>query len=136
MPYLLEAITIVEEGVPARVVDEVALAYGMPMGPVELADTVGLDICLSVADILAKSFDVTIPNDLRDKVEHGHMGRKTGQGYYPYKNKTPVYKKVDLNNYDVAEISDRLTLQILNEAIACLSEGVVNDAGLIDVAIK
>jgi 3-hydroxyacyl-CoA dehydrogenase / enoyl-CoA hydratase / 3-hydroxybutyryl-CoA epimerase len=135
MPYLLEAITIVEEGVPARVVDEVALAYGMPMGPVELADTVGLDICLSVAGILAKSFDVSIPDNLRHKVEHGHMGRKTGQGYYYYKNKKPVYKKVDLNGYDVSGITDRLTLQILNESIACLSEGVVDDADLIDAAM-
>jgi len=135
MPYLLEAITIIEEGIPARVIDEVALAYGMPIGPVELADTVGLDICLSVGDILSKSFDVNIPEDLRNKVEQGHLGRKSGQGYYQYKNKKPVYKKVDLKSYDVSEISDRLILQILNESVACVSEGVVNDPDLIDAAM-
>jgi len=135
MPYLLEAITIIEEGVPARVVDEVALAYGMPLGPVELADTVGLDICLSVGDILSKSFDVKIPEDLRNKVEQGHLGRKSGQGFYQYKNKKPIYKKVDLKSYDTTEISDRLILQILNEAIACVSEGVVNDSDSLDAAM-
>ena len=60
MPYLTEAVTLFEEGVPITVIDKIALGFGMPMGPIELADTVGLDICLHVAENLAESMPITV----------------------------------------------------------------------------
>ncbi len=82
MPYLLEAVTLLEEGVSATEIDEAALRFGMPMGPVELADTVGLDICLSVAEKLSETLHNPVPESLRRQVEAGHLGKKSGQGYY------------------------------------------------------
>ncbi|MGH8652664.1 MAG: 3-hydroxyacyl-CoA dehydrogenase NAD-binding domain-containing protein, partial [Gammaproteobacteria bacterium] len=82
MPYLLESVHLLEEGVPADAIDHAARGFGMPMGPLELADTVGLDVCLSVGRILGESKGLTIPARLRELVEQGHLGRKTGQGFF------------------------------------------------------
>lgn len=65
MPYLTEAVTLFEEGVPITIIDKISLNFGMPMGPIELADTVGLDICLHVAENLAESMPITVPELLR-----------------------------------------------------------------------
>jgi 3-hydroxyacyl-CoA dehydrogenase/enoyl-CoA hydratase/3-hydroxybutyryl-CoA epimerase len=138
MPYLLEAVTLEAEGIAPQVIDEAALAFGMPMGPIALADTVGLDICLSVAEILAQQLNVEVPTRLRNLVAAGKLGKKSGEGFYRY----PVKKKgkaempaVGKNDYRPADIQDRLMLRLLNEARACLREGVVGDADLLDAGI-
>jgi 3-hydroxyacyl-CoA dehydrogenase / enoyl-CoA hydratase / 3-hydroxybutyryl-CoA epimerase len=135
MPYLMEAVTLLQEGIPARVIDKAAIIFGMPMGPIELADSVGLDICLSVAEILAKSLDLKVPEELRSKVEQGQLGRKSGRGFYYYKNGKPCYKKEKIDNYSLDEITDRLILPMINESIACLREGVVQDPDLVDAGM-
>ncbi len=135
MPYLMEAVILLQEGNPAQVIDKAAISFGMPMGPIELADSVGLDICLSVADILSKSLDMQVPDNLRVVVEHGKFGRKSGQGFYQYKKGKPVFKNERMENYDIEEITDRLILQMLNEAIACLHENVVQDSDLVDAGM-
>ena len=61
MPYLVEAVTLYDEGVSPEAIDKAALDFGMPMGPVELADTVGLDICHTVAENLACAYVTTVP---------------------------------------------------------------------------
>ena len=65
MPYIMEAVALMQEGVSAPTIDKAAVKFGMPMGPIELADTVGLDICLSVADILAGHYGEKVPDNLR-----------------------------------------------------------------------
>ena len=134
MPYLIEAVNMVEEGVPRAHVDRAAKDFGMPMGPIELADTVGLDICLSVAEMLSGPLKLQVPDRLRELVEQGHLGKKTGQGFYQFsakgKPKIPAAKKRD----DVP-ITERLILRLLNEAIACLREGVVEGADAVDAAM-
>lgn len=135
MPYLLESVTLVESGIPPEVVDEAALAFGMPMGPVTLADTVGLDICYSVIKILEKPMKITMPDSLAKLVEGGDKGMKTGKGYYQFKNNKPVKNKVDLSQYDLKEIQDRLMFRMINECIACLEENVVEDADLLDIGM-
>jgi 3-hydroxyacyl-CoA dehydrogenase/enoyl-CoA hydratase/3-hydroxybutyryl-CoA epimerase len=92
MPYLLEAVVLVEEGIDPKEVDFVAKEFGMPMGPIELADTVGLDICLSVATMLAPEFGLNVPASLKDKVEQGYLGRKNGQGFYRYPEQKQLLK--------------------------------------------
>jgi 3-hydroxyacyl-CoA dehydrogenase/enoyl-CoA hydratase/3-hydroxybutyryl-CoA epimerase len=84
MPYLLEAVVLESEGVPAAVIDRAATAFGMPMGPMELADTTGLDICLHVAHILSGHFHTAIPERLQQLVAAGHLGKKSGRGFYRY----------------------------------------------------
>jgi len=133
MPYMLEAVRLHEEGVPASAIDQAALDFGMPMGPLHLADTVGLDICLSVAEILAKNLDVKVPQSLRDKVKEGTLGAKTGSGFYLYDNG----KKRETGSSAKAapEIADRLIGRMLNESVACLREGVVANEDWLDAGI-
>ena len=132
MPYLLEAVELETEGVPVEEIDRQALEFGMPMGPVELADTVGLDICLHVADILSAHFDTHVPQRLRELVRQGHLGRKTGRGFYHYKKGKPAKKKAAHGTQGDRDIIDRMMLRMLNEVVACLREGVVGDADRLD----
>jgi 3-hydroxyacyl-CoA dehydrogenase/enoyl-CoA hydratase/3-hydroxybutyryl-CoA epimerase len=107
MPYLLEAVILESEGVPATAIDEAALSFGMPMGPIHLADTVGLDICLSVAHILGKAFDMEVPQRLRDKVAAGELGVKSGHGFYHYHEGKPQRPEVLLNDHVPGDLFDR-----------------------------
>jgi len=137
MPYLMEAVNLLEEGVPGQVIDKAATDFGMPMGPIFLADTVGLDICLSVAEILGAALGLNVPDELRKKVEAGELGVKSGQGFYQYQNGKQVKSKTttDSTSQQAEDITDRLVLQMLNESIACLREGVIEDKDLLDVGM-
>ncbi|WP_392537284.1 3-hydroxyacyl-CoA dehydrogenase NAD-binding domain-containing protein [Legionella sp. 227] len=133
MPYLMECVQLLDEGYSAETIDEAALSFGMFMGPVELADTVGLDVGLAVAENLTSHFGGTVPQRLRDMVKEGKLGRKTGQGIYQYKNGKPI-KKQPSTPID-PHIADRLILRMVNESAACLREGVVADADLLDAGM-
>ncbi|MGH8537300.1 MAG: 3-hydroxyacyl-CoA dehydrogenase NAD-binding domain-containing protein [Gammaproteobacteria bacterium] len=136
MPYLMEAIVLWSEGIPPEVVDDAATDFGMPMGPLELADTVGIDICLSVGQILAGHFKSEVPGQLRNLVSQGHLGRKSGKGIYAYRKGKPVRRRAPgKDSYDLDEIRDRLMLRLINESVACLREGVVEDADLLDAGM-
>ncbi len=128
MPYLLEAVTLLEEGRRAETIDAAAEAFGMPMGPIELADRVGLDICMGVA----KQLDVEVPERLRRLVEQGNTGRKAGRGFYRYKD--DKIKKGSAGEFD-QELQDRLMLPLLNACVLCLRQRVVEEADLVDAGI-
>ncbi len=131
MPYLMECVQLLEEGYSPEVIDDAAKTFGMVMGPVELADTVGIDVCLAVAENLTAHFGGTVPQTLRDMVAAGKLGRKSGQGFYRYVNSKPVKQKRSTLKPD-NEIAHRLILRMVNEAAMCLREGVVADADLLD----
>lgn len=135
MPYLLEAVTLLQEGVPADVIDAAAVKFGMPVGPIELADTVGLDVCLSVAEILAQQLGGTVPEPLRKQVQDGRYGRKSGAGFFKYDKKGPIKPKSRKDYQPPDDIEDRLILRLLNEAQACLREGVVSETDLVDAGL-
>lgn len=136
MPYLLESMELLNEGIPMTVIDKAMTNFGMPMGPVTLADTVGLDVCLSVAKYLGKYFHTSVPSRLLELVEQRKLGRKTGEGFYKYDKRGKQIKPEQVS-YDkpLDEISNRLVLRMLNEAFACLREGVVADADLLDAGM-
>ena len=135
MPYLLEAVRALEDGIPAAAIDRAALDFGMPMGPLELADTVGLDICRAVAEILAAHLGVELPGRLADRVEAGRLGRKTGAGFYEWQGKRPVRPPLPRGYRPPPDLQDRLILPMLNEAVACLHQGVVADEDLLDAGV-
>ncbi|HEX5339799.1 MAG TPA: 3-hydroxyacyl-CoA dehydrogenase NAD-binding domain-containing protein [Gammaproteobacteria bacterium] len=134
MPYLMEAMLAADEGIALEAIDRAALDYGMPMGPAELADTVGLDVCLSVSRVFAKEFNKKIPDSLARLVDAKKLGRKTGEGFYRYQDGKPVKDRNRARDLP-AELQDRLILPMLNEAVAVLREGIVADADLLDAGV-
>ena len=134
MPYLLEAVTMVGEGVPAEVIDRAATDFGMPMGPIELADTVGLDICKSVAEILSAALDMPLPANLNAMADSNKLGKKSGEGFYKYRNGKAVKNK-SARHPDTQKVQDRLVMRLLNEATACLREQIVESEDLVDAGV-
>jgi 3-hydroxyacyl-CoA dehydrogenase/enoyl-CoA hydratase/3-hydroxybutyryl-CoA epimerase len=134
MPYLMEALTLVGEGVSPAEIDRAAVAFGMPMGPVLLADTVGLDICLSVARILVAHFGGAVPERLEQMVAAGRLGKKTGQGFYRFRHGKPEVPKGPAPEPG-GPIEQRLLLRLLNESVACLREQVTQDGDLLDAGV-
>ena len=135
MPYILEGVTLYQEGVPATVVDKAAVDYGMPMGPLELADTVGLDICLHVGKTLADTVGVTLPDTLDKEVEQGHLGKKSGQGFYAWKKDKKVKPDKIQWSGDRDKVQRRMIEKFLAEAKNCLDENIVEDADLLDAGV-
>lgn len=133
MPYLTEAMLAAQEGVPLPVIDRVATDFGMPMGPIELADTVGLDVCLHVGRILAQAFGRPAPEAVAVLVAAGKLGRKSGAGLYAWQDGKVV--KPATQGPAPADLEDRLVLPMINEAVAILREGVVADADLVDAGV-
>lgn len=135
MPYMLEAMDMLNEGVPAQIIDKAMVQFGMPMGPVALADAVGLDIALSVAKHLAPFLNIKVPQQLVSMVEQGKLGRKSGEGFYKYKNGKLIKPKAVTYTKPLEDISDRLVLRMINESFACLREGIVTDGDLVDAGM-
>ncbi len=138
-PYMLEAATAYAEGIPAPVIDKAAVKYGMPMGPIELIDTVGLDVAYGVGQELAPFLGLQIPPALANPPEAGKRGKKDGQGIYAWeqtpKGSKPKKPEVPKDYKAPDDLEDRLILPLLNEAVAALHEGVVSDAELLDAGV-
>jgi len=134
MPYLIEAVTLHEEGQSIVDIDGAATDFGMPMGPMTLADTVGLDIILSVAEELSGPLGVRVPQRLKDMVADGKLGRKSGAGFYSYDKKGRQQDAGErVSSHE--PITERLILRMVNEAVACLREGVAEDADSVDAGM-
>lgn len=130
MPYLMEALLLMEEGVDKERIDGAALAFGMPMGPITLADHVGLDICVDVAESMRDDLDKPMadtPRLLRDKVEAGETGKKSGKGLWNWSDgePDPEQKRDDA-------LADRMILPMLDACVECLRLGVVAEEDEVD----
>ncbi len=130
-PYMGEAMRLHEEGVALEIIDRAAVDFGMPMGPVELADSVGLDVAWEVSKILADAYGYPLPEQLKGMVDAGNLGRKSGRGFYRWEDGEAV-KQSDPEGPEPPDLQDRLILPMINEAVACLAEGVVEDEDLLD----
>src|SRR5262245_21849235 len=130
-PYMQNAFRMLDEGVKPETIDRAMEDFGMPMGPAELADTVGLDTCLAAGKALAKGA-TSVPEILANKVALGHLGKKSGQGIYRYENGKPVKGQPD--TYD-QRLVDALIEPYLHEAEAVVAEGIVADADLADAGL-
>ena len=136
VPYLFEAMHAAGEAVPLTVIDQAALDFGMPMGPVELADVVGLDVCRHVGRIVAEALGRRPPDlaRLEECVAAGKLGRKSGEGFYVWIDGKAV-KSPAAGQSPPPDLADRLILALLNECVACLREGLVEDADLVDAGV-
>ena len=126
-PYMMAAFRAVDEGIAPEAVDEAALAFGMPMGPIELADTVGLDIAVAVGKLLGAGGEP--PRKLMELVGAGNLGKKSGRGFYAWTNGKPAKQPA---GSVPAGLADRLVDPLVAEARAALAEGIVEDADLVD----
>jgi 3-hydroxyacyl-CoA dehydrogenase/enoyl-CoA hydratase/3-hydroxybutyryl-CoA epimerase len=133
-PYMTEAMHLVEEGVSLPDIDAAALAFGMPIGPIELVDSVGLDVVLHVSKVLGAKMEGPVPEKLTAMVEAGLLGRKSGQGFYRWSD-GKAQKPAVSGTPPGADVEDRLILPMVNEAVSCLFDGVVSDADLLDAGV-
>jgi 3-hydroxyacyl-CoA dehydrogenase/enoyl-CoA hydratase/3-hydroxybutyryl-CoA epimerase len=130
-PYINQALRMVDEGIAAETLDAAAVGFGMPMGPVELADTVGLDICLAVGKELAGE-QADVPKKLAELVAAGNLGRKTGRGFYAWKDGRA---KKGASGAVPADLGAKLMAPYLREARAAVAEGIVADSDLADAGL-
>lgn len=144
IPYIVEAVHLFEEGEEFKKIDELLLAFGMPMGPFRLVDEVGLDVGYKVAKILEEGYGErmkTSPVFERIYNDLGLLGKKKGAGFYTYvKNVAEVNKEVvnlvtAHHTFSSEEIIDRTVLIMVNEASRALEEGIVKNAQYLDMAM-
>jgi 3-hydroxyacyl-CoA dehydrogenase/enoyl-CoA hydratase/3-hydroxybutyryl-CoA epimerase len=135
-PYLNEAMYAAGEGVALEVIDEAAVRFGMPMGPIELADVVGLDVAAHVGEIIAHELGRPAPQlpRLASLLAAKKLGRKSGAGFYLWQDGKAV-KSGAAGGPTPGDLEDRLILVLVNECVACLRERVVEDADLADAAV-
>lgn len=141
-PYLDEAVRLSCEGVPTKEIDHALKKFGMPMGPLELLDQVGIDVAAHVADTLNALSPEPSPTGakLHEMASQGHIGRKSDQGFYHYskdgtRKTQPVASTVPVSHVSSEDIRDRIVLRLVNEAAKCLEAGVVTDSWMIDLGM-
>jgi 3-hydroxyacyl-CoA dehydrogenase/enoyl-CoA hydratase/3-hydroxybutyryl-CoA epimerase len=134
-PYLYEAMLAAQEGVPREVIDQAAVRFGMPMGPIELVDVVGLDVAAHVGEIIAQELKrpVTQIARLNELIAAQKLGKKSGAGFYEWRDGKPVKRAVSASA--PPDVTDRMILVLVNECVACLREQVVASADLADAAV-
>ena len=135
MPYMLEAARAFAEGIPAPVIDKAAKKFGMPMGPIELIDTVGLDVAASVGAELGPFLNLDIPPAIAELVGHGKRGKKDGEGFYKWQDGKAQKPQVDPHYVAPDDLEDRIILPLINEAVACLHDRVIDDPDLLDAGL-
>jgi len=152
MPYLHEAVELLREGIEAPRIDRIARAFGMPMGPLELYDMIGLDTAFYAGLVLNAAYGDRIEASplIPALVKSGRLGRKSGAGFYQYRE-GGQRARIDRPDAGVARliepyalparattdtvIADRLLLPMLLEAVRVLDEGIVRDGRDIDLAV-
>jgi 3-hydroxyacyl-CoA dehydrogenase / enoyl-CoA hydratase / 3-hydroxybutyryl-CoA epimerase len=135
-PYMHEAMLAAGEGVPLTVIDAAAVSFGMPVGPIELVDVVGLDVAAHVGEIIARGLGrpaSEVPR-LRELLAAKKLGRKSGAGFYVWQDGKAVRPAAPAAAAP-PDLIDRLILILVNECVACLRERVVEDPDLVDAAV-
>eukprot|EP00555_Chaetoceros_dichaeta_P004113 CAMPEP_0198250736 /NCGR_PEP_ID=MMETSP1447-20131203/1798_1 /TAXON_ID=420782 /ORGANISM="Chaetoceros dichaeta, Strain CCMP1751" /LENGTH=813 /DNA_ID=CAMNT_0043935601 /DNA_START=68 /DNA_END=2509 /DNA_ORIENTATION=- len=149
-PFLVEVSALVRDGVELETLDKAIRNFGMPVGPVTLADEVGIDVTSHVANFLSKADlgarmqggDISL---MENMIEKGWLGKKSGQGFYTYKGKektinsevqayVKAFVKEDLHLKE-KEIQDRIMSRFVNEAAKCLEDEIISDPVVGDIGL-
>ncbi len=131
-PYMFAAMARLEKGEDKEKIDEAVRTFGMPMGPIELADSVGLDICAHVARILGHD---PSGSRLDILVKAGKLGKKTGEGFYKWVDGKPQKGKNDWSKAELEKLGRELVDPIIQEAQKSLDQGVVASSDLVDAGM-
>nr|MBL8409826.1 enoyl-CoA hydratase/isomerase family protein [Dechloromonas sp.] len=129
-PYMLAAMRAVDEGISPATVDQAMLAFGMPMGPIELADTVGLDIAMAAGKQLADG--AAPPRCLQERIAAGQLGKKSGQGFYAWTSGRPAKPAAGVVPVGLAE---RLVRPLVERTARLVDDGIVADGDLADAGV-
>lgn len=145
-PYMLQAMRSVDDGLAPETIDAAMVAFGMPMGPLELADTVGLDIARAAGEALADGAEP--PRCLADRLARGDLGKKTGKGFYTWRDGKPIKVEKDKAEKDKAGkanaapassvpdgLAQRLIQPLVDATRQRVEDGVVADADLADAGV-
>lgn len=132
-PYMFAGMSSYQEGVSREKIDQSAVQFGMPMGPLELADVVGLDVCKHVADVLGLS--ANDDSELVRMIKNQKLGKKTGEGFYVWENGKPKKKDEEFPASELDRFGKELIAPMLAECEKCLDDKIVADADLIDAGV-
>jgi 3-hydroxyacyl-CoA dehydrogenase/enoyl-CoA hydratase/3-hydroxybutyryl-CoA epimerase len=143
MPYLNEAVLLLEEGCPIEVIDSSMKKFGMPMGPIRLLDEVGIDVASKVALILYNAFGERMkPSSKMEKmIESKLLGKKTGKGFYIFNGRERVNEEIyrileiEKKPFSAEEVIKRMTIVMINEASRCVEEGIVESPSTVDIGM-
>ncbi len=131
-PYLMGALSRLDKGETKEKIDEAARTFGMPMGPIELADAVGLDVCLHVGKILEQAPDAS---RLEEMVKSGKLGKKSGEGFYKWVDGRAQKTEMAYDPIELKKLGRELVEPLLVECVRCRDEGVVENADLVDAGV-
>ncbi|XSG82789.1 MAG: 3-hydroxyacyl-CoA dehydrogenase NAD-binding domain-containing protein [Methyloligella sp. ZOD6] len=132
-PYMMEAVRQYENGQPREKIDQAAEKFGMPMGPLELMDMVGLDICDHVGKTLGLAPEGD--NTLSRLVKEGKLGKKTGEGFYVWKDGKPLREEAEYEPDELDRLAAELIKPLLDEAERARDEHVVENGDLVDAGV-
>jgi len=134
--YMAEAMSLhMARNIPFEILDRAATDFGMPMGPVELADTVGLDVCMKVVGMLGGESTAKQAALLKDKVDAGNLGKKSGKGFYVWEKGKPIKADVETGQYALDDIAEELLKPYFDACEAALADGIVEDADVLDAGM-
>jgi 3-hydroxyacyl-CoA dehydrogenase/enoyl-CoA hydratase/3-hydroxybutyryl-CoA epimerase len=134
--YMAKAMSMhLERGIPIEILDKAATSFGMPMGPVELADTVGLDVCMKVVTLLGGESSKNEAALLNEKIHAGELGKKTGKGFYVWEKGKPKRADADPGQYALEEITESLMQPYFEACESALADGIVEDADVLDAGM-
>ena len=134
--YMLKAFEIHRErGIAKEALDQAAVEFGMPMGPVELADTVGLDVGLGVMGTLGGEAAAEDARVLKSYVEQGKLGKKSGEGFYRWEKGKPRKDAAAAEGVNLKSLAAELMQPYFEECRACLQDGIVADRDAVDAGM-
>ena len=134
MPYLLSAMRTVDNGISPEDIDSAMTNWGMPMGPIELVDTVGLDVCLAVGNTMTN--DDPTPICLKDLNQKDHLGKKSNRGFYKWeKGKKVKERKLKLNDDEQRNLAENLIQPLINRTSELVTEGIVESEEMADAGV-
>jgi 3-hydroxyacyl-CoA dehydrogenase/enoyl-CoA hydratase/3-hydroxybutyryl-CoA epimerase len=134
-PYMAEAMYLAESGVPLVAIDKAAVKFGMPMGPVELADTVGLDVGLGVMGTLGGEEAAPDAKVLKSYIDQGKLGKKSGEGFYKWKKGRAEKDRDAVEGINLVTLGEELMKPYFDECRACLADGIVEGRDAVDAGM-